>query len=200
MTHTIVCSAFRSYSSLVNFWRPLCTIDTSQWYRWFHSDKVVLVLRQNTTLPAHLLQPSPSGRYATIQCRLSASHLYDFLKSWTSLVLLENNSYIRFLPNSDTPRYFCLLRVAHVLPCVVLHVGHIQGTPHSLQSRTVMSLVAALRELTFALSERPLGTLGRKRMSAVAKPKPSATVIEKQLQRVLIRYVGDSPRNTTYSL
>ncbi len=178
---------YRSFTSLVNFWRPMCTIDTSQWFRWFHSNKIPLVLQQDSLLPTHLLNPAPSGRYATIQCRLSASHLYNFLKLWASLSLLENHSYIRFLPTVDAPKYFCVVRVAHVLPCVVLHVGHIQGTPHSLQSNTVTSLKTALKELTFTPSERPLGTLGRKRPSLAVRAKPSATVIDKQLQRVMIR-------------
>ncbi len=165
----------------------MCTIDTSQWFRWFHSNKIPLVLQQDSSLPTHLLSPAPSGRYATIQCRLSASHLYNFLKLWATFSLLENHSYIRFLPSTESPKYFCVIRVAHLLPCVVLHVGHIQGTPHSLQSVTMQSLQMALKELTFTPSERPLGTMGRKRLSLAGKTKPCVTVLDKQLQRVMIR-------------
>ena len=172
---------------MFQFWRPLCTIDTSQWFRWFHSDKIVLVLHQDSTLPRNLLQPSSNGRYASVQCRVAASHLFEFLKSWSSVILLENHSFIRFLPSKDSPCYFCLVRVAQKHPCVVLHIGHIEGTPHSLQTRTVHSLACALKELsTVAGGERAAGS--RKRSTAVVKGKSCATMIDKQLQRVMIRY------------
>ena len=79
------------------------------------------------------------------------------------------------------------MRVAQKHPCVVLHIGHIEGTPHSLQTRTVHSLACALKELsTVAGGERAAGS--RKRSTAVVKGKSCATMIDKQLQRVMIRY------------
>lgn len=171
---------------LFQFWRPLCTIDTSQWFRWFHSDKIVLVLHQDSALPRNLIQPSSNGRYASVHCRIAALQLFEFLKSWSSVILLENHSFIRFLPSKTSPQYFCLVRVAQKHPCVVLHIGHIEGTPHSLQMETVRSLVSALKELsTVATSERSSGS--RKRASVVVKGKSCATMIDKQLQRVMIR-------------
>ena len=177
-----------SLTSLFQFWRPLCTIDTSQWFRWFHSDKIVLVLHQDSALPRNLLHPSTNGRYASVQCRLAALHLFEFLKTWSSVILLENHSFIRFLPSTDSPRYFCLVRVAQKHPCVVLHIGHIEGTPHSLQMATVRSLVISLKELsTVTAGERTLAS--RKRSVAAVKGKSCTTKIDKQLQRVMIRYV-----------
>ena len=72
-------------------------------------------------------------------------------------------------------------------PCVVLHIGHIEGTPHSLQMLTVQSLRTALKELSTVASERGAGS--RKRSIAVVKGKSCATMIDKQLQRVMIRSV-----------
>ena len=72
-------------------------------------------------------------------------------------------------------------------PCVVLHIGHIEGTPHSLQMLTVRSLRNSLKELSTVATERGVGS--RKRAAAVVKGKSCATMIDKQLQRVMIRSV-----------
>ena len=176
-------------SPLIAFWRPLCSIDTSLWYRWFHSDKIILILEQDTYLPRNLLIPSPNGRYASLQCRIAASHLFAFLRAWSSFILLENHSFVRFLPSKDSPRYFCLVRVAQKHPCVVLHIGHVEGTPHSLQSQTLHSLYCALKDLSIGGGERPAGHAHKRRRSSVVthRSKPCATIIDKQLQRVMIR-------------
>ncbi len=170
------------------FWRPLCTIDTSLWFRWLHSDKIILVL-QPDALPRNLLVPSSTGgRYSTLPCRMAASRLFDFLKTWSSFVLIENQSYIRFLPPKETPKYFCIVRVVQKFPCVILHMGYLEGTPHSLQSQTVRSLHVSLKELSISRGERTLAGHGHKRRSTVAQLlRPFATIIDKQLQRVMIR-------------
>ena len=156
-------------------------MDISQWFRWFHSDKIILVLRQDSALPRHLLQPSLNGRFASIQCRLAASQLFAFLKEWSSVILLENHTFVRFLPSRESPRYFCLVRVAQKHPCVVLHVGHIEGTPHNVQLDTLQLLVSAVRELS---TSTPAGSSRRR---GATRSEPCATVIDKQLQKVMIR-------------
>ena len=173
-------------SALVNFWSPLCTIDTNLWYRWFHTDKIILILDQDTFLPRNLLTPSANHRFASVQCRIAASKLFNYLKTWCSFILLENQSFIRFLPTNESPRYFSLIRVAQKHPCVVLHVGHIEGTPHSLQSETIKELQEALLELSVERAQLPK----RSRSSASQKSKtakPCAFLVGKQLQRVMIR-------------
>ena len=160
----------------------LCTIDTSLWYRWFHTDKIIIILEQDTYLPRNLLSPSANGRFASVQCRIAATKLFDYLKTWCSFVLLESQSFIRFLPSTESPKYFSLVRVAQKHPCVVLHVGHIEGTPHSLQTETLRELQLSLEELCV---ER---VLPKRRGSVKGKAaKPCAFLIGKQLQRVMIR-------------
>jgi len=177
------------------YWRPLCTIDTSQWFRWFHTNKLVLVLYPELPLPRNLLQMA-NGRYASPLCRPNASHLFDYLKSWSSIVLLEGHSYIRFLPyQASAPSYFCLVRVAQKHPCVVLHVGHIEGTPHTLQRETAASLRSGLGQLCAAGGDRSLGGSGKS--GGTGKPKkvsghpprvkPTLMVLHKQLQRFMVR-------------
>ena len=178
-------------TALHQFWRPLCTVDTSQWYRWFHSDKLVLILRPEFPLPKNLLEKSASGRYGNPLCRPAASHLFNFLKGWSSLVLLEGHSYIRWLPYEESPpQYFCLVRVAQKYPCMVLHIGYIEGTPHSLQSHTVASLIQGLQKLAPPTKDRNVGGASKKRASlAAATGNHEVTILEKQLQRVMIRWV-----------
>lgn len=178
---------------LHQFWRPLCTIDTSQWYRWFHSDKVVLILRPEFPLPKNLLQQSSSGRYGAPLCRPAASRLFEFLKGWSSVVLREGDSYMRFLPTNERPRYFCFVRVAQKYPCMVLHIGYIEGTPHHVQSDALSVLVRSLDQLSPTTKERG-GALASKRKGPASKSKdaPSVsmvTIVGKQLQRVMIRWV-----------
>lgn len=182
-------------SPLHQYWRPLCTIDTSQWYRWFHSDKLVLILHPEYPLPRNLLVVSSTGRYGSPLCRPAASHLFELLKGWSSLVLLESHSYVRLLPSREEPRYFCLVRVAQKHPCVVLHIGHIEGTPHLLQVETVASLVSSLEALSRVLTKETSSSSSKtkRKMKASLKPLknkpgvPVVTIVRKQLQKVMIR-------------
>ena len=170
----------------MNFWSPLCTIDTNLWFRWFHTDKIILILDHDTYLPRNLLSPSANHRFATVQCRIAASKLFHYLKTWSSFVLLENQSFIRFLPTGGSPLYFSLVRVAQKHPCVVLHVGYIEGTPHSLQSETLRELQEAL--LGLSVERVPPSKRSRGAGSTRGKAaKPCAFLIQKQLQRVMIR-------------
>lgn len=101
-------------------------------------------------------------------------------------MLLEGHSYVCFLPRGQDPRYFCLIRVAQKHPCMVLHIGYIEGTPHSLQTDTVAALMTSLQQLA-----PPTSTSGKKKASvAVAKERQVVTIVGKQLQRVIIRYCG----------
>lgn len=106
--------------------------------------------------------------------------------------MLENHSFVRFLPSLESPRYFCLVRVAQKHPCVVLHIGHIEGTPHNVQLETVEELVKNVRGL-FISSSKPgeRGVAGSSRRKAVSRAESlgprCATVIDKQLQKVMIR-------------
>ena len=186
--HVAPCHMCTRSSSLHTYWRPLCTIDTSQWFRWFHSNKIVLVLYPEFPLPRNLLQ-MVNGRYASPLCRPNASHLFDYLKNWSSMVLLEGHSYIRFLPHqAHPPRYFCLVRVAQKHPCVVLHIGHIEGTPHVLQRETASLLRSGLGQLCAVLPAGGPGKTGAgKKMSNSTRGKPVLMVIYKQLQRFMVR-------------
>ena len=103
------------------------------------------------------------------------------------MVLLEGHSFIKFLPSNEQSHYFCLIRVAQKHPCVVLHIGHMEGTPYSLQLDTVSSLLKALKNLLPPIKERGGATPSKKKPPVSTKGKPIVTVLVKQLQRVMIR-------------
>ena len=145
----------------------------------------MLILHPEYPLPSNL-QKMVNGRYGSPLCRPAASHLCDFLKGWSSVVLLEGLLYIRFLSYKGRPCYFCLVRVARKHPCVVLHVGHIEGTPSSLQVETVSALCHSLGQLSAVVVDRG-ATPGNKKKTPT-RGKTILTVINKQLQRCMVRY------------
>ena len=154
-----------------------------------HTDKIVLVLSQDSALPPHLLSPSPSGRYSSLQCRVAAHKLFTCLSAWASLVLVENQLYIKFLPaDQSSPHFFCAIRVALMHPCVLLHLGYIEGTPHRLQLETVSNLNVLIRELAISLPMKTVQGGPIKKKRSLLPQQPCATIIDKQLQKALISY------------
>ena len=167
------------------------------WSKWFHTDKILLILHRDSPLPSHLLSPSPYGRYSTIQCRVAASKLFSFLKEWASFVLLDTHSYVRVLPPS-APRYFCVIRVAQKHPCIVLHVNHIEGTPYLMRKETFSNLQQSIAALQMSLDSLQASssvqaslsvqvTPSRRRSTAQLPKMACATILTKQLNKALIR-------------
>ena len=186
----------RSSLALCKYWTPLCSLDINIWPKWFHTDKIVLILSQDSALPPHLLYPSSSGRYSTLQCRVAALKLFTCLRSWCSVVLLENLLFLKFLPIDSNPLYFCAVRIAQMQSCVLVHIGFIEGTPRKLQLEILSDLNTKIRNLTISLplkdQQRP-PVKGRKKSSRPPQ-QPCTTIIRKQLQKALISY--DLPLET----
>lgn len=160
-----------------------------------HTEKIILVLSQDSALPPHLLHPSSSGRYSTLQCRVAALKLFTYLRSWCSLMLLENQLFLKFLPDDGTPCYFCVVRVSQMQPCILVHVGFIEGIPHSLQIDTVTKLRSSIEKLVISLPLKESQVPLMKRKKSRLPQQPCTTIIKKQLQKMLISY--DLPRETT---
>lgn len=104
------------------------------------------------------------------------------------MVLREGHSYVRFLPTNERPHYFCFVRVAQKYPCMVLHIGYIEGTPHIVQSDTLSMLVLSLKQLSPPTKERggSLATKSKSKGVSVLGQR-MVTIVGKQLQRVMIR-------------
>ena len=189
---------------LCKYWNIVCSIDINIWPKWFHTDKIVLVLNQDSALPPHLLYPSSSGRYSILHCRVAALKLFNCLRSWSSLVLIENHSFLKFLPNDTHPEYFCTVRVAQMQSCLLVHIGFIEGTSQQVQRQTVSVLNTAIQNLRIQLSSASSSSSVQVQRSPKRNKKsPSiyrqscATIIKKQLQKALISY--DLPLGTSSS-
>ncbi len=105
------------------------------------------------------------------------------------MVLVENQLYIKFLPaDQSSPRYFCAIRVALMHPCVLLHIGYIEGTPHRLQLETKSNLNVLIQGLAISLPLKTVQGGPIKKKRSVLPQQPCATIIDKQLQKALISY------------
>ncbi len=188
-------SSSRSLLVLCKYWTPLCSLDINIWPKWLHTDKIVLILSQDSALPPHLLYPSSTGRYSNLQCRVAALKLFNCIRLWCSIVLLENLLFLKFLPTDINPLYYCAIRVAQMQSCVSLHVGFIEGTPRKLQLEILSDLNSKIDNLTISLplkdQQRPFK--GKKKPPRPPQ-QPCTTLIKKQLQKALISY--DLPLDT----
>lgn len=121
----------------VNVWQPICQMETNSWRKWFHTQKLSLILKHDHPLPKHLHLSNSSGRFQVVQCRQAATALYGLLSKWASFILIDNNTYLKLLhaENDKPPTWFCIIRVSSKLPCVVLNIGFITGTPGHIRQK-----------------------------------------------------------------
>lgn len=47
----------------VNAWQPICQIDTNNWRKFFHTQKLSLILRHDHPLPKYLHLANSSQRF-----------------------------------------------------------------------------------------------------------------------------------------
>lgn len=68
-------------------------------YCFYHSslEYKCFFLRLYRPLPKHLHVPTKSGRYHSIQTSFTFSQLTSLLCDWSTFVLLENHSYVKFI-------------------------------------------------------------------------------------------------------
>lgn len=94
-----VCFCFSDPScpQFAQFWRPVCLIDPSVWHKWLHTYRFCLILQHDLPLPRYLHTASPNGRYQGVQSRHASATLFNFLKDWTSFVLIENHTYLKLV-------------------------------------------------------------------------------------------------------
>ena len=101
------------------------------------------------------MTPNASGRYLTIQSRKAAVQLSDCLKAFSSFVLLENTTYIKFLYNNEekdeesakVPSSFYIIRMTAKPPCVIIWLAFPGGTSGSIRNRVVKEVTQLISEL-----------------------------------------------------
>lgn len=114
-----------------------------------------------------------------VQCRQAATALYSLLTEWTSFVLIDNHTYLKFLYKDNCecpPSWFCVVRISIKFLCALVTVGFTTGTPGVIQHQVCDELKSELSALTY--------------LSSPVKTKESAccTLLRKPLERILIRY------------
>ncbi|KAK2589304.1 hypothetical protein KPH14_007855 [Odynerus spinipes] len=159
-------------------WHPVVSMETMQWARWMHTQRITLILSHDRPLPKYLHQANQNGRFQWIQCRQAAAILYAMLKTWATFVLVENHTYVQFIYKEveKPPVAFSLIRVNCKALCVVLNIAFTGGTEGGVRHNVVVDLVERLSQL--ALPNRPMEQ----------RETPCCTVVHKPLEKILIRY------------
>ncbi|XP_039297343.1 KICSTOR complex protein SZT2, partial [Nilaparvata lugens] len=180
-----------------HFWRLISALDPGVWQKYLHTHRLGVVLTHDRPLPQFLHTPNPNGRFQSVQCRYAASTLFNFLKDWTSFVLIENHSYIKFITPSESydkvQTWFFIIRVTSKPPCVVLHVAFLGNTPGYLRNLAIETLKEKLNELKFPI--RPTKKEHRqtsRKETNVGDQQQQMTeccmLLKKPLEKMLIRY------------
>ena len=63
--------------------------------KWMHSHRLCVVL-EHDPLPKYLHIPN-AGRFSSVSCRQAQTALHGLLQKWSSFVLIDGSSYIKFL-------------------------------------------------------------------------------------------------------
>ncbi|KAH0546460.1 KICSTOR complex protein SZT2-like isoform X1 [Cotesia glomerata] len=168
-----------AYHQFGKIWQPVASLDSNQWARWMHSQRVTLILAHDRPLPKYLHQANQSGRFQCVQYRQAAVVLYAMLKNWATFVLVENHTYVKFIQKEieKPPVSFSVIRINCKALCVVLNVAFAGGTEGAIRHNVVTDLVDKLSKLT--LPNRPMEQ---------RETSPCCTIIHKALEKILIRY------------
>uniref|UniRef100_A0A1B6LW97 C2H2-type domain-containing protein n=1 Tax=Graphocephala atropunctata TaxID=36148 RepID=A0A1B6LW97_9HEMI len=186
-----------SCPQFAHFWRPVCLLDPSMWHKWLHTHTISLTLQHDLPLPRYLHMPSPNGRFQGLLCRHAAATLYNFLKDWTSFILIENHTYLKFLSASESdkiPSWFYIVRVQLKAPCAVIHIAFLGGTPGKLRHQILEQLKEKISALTIPqrLSNKEI-IFTRNQIDNFIESQarynvPCCILLNKPLEKILIRY------------
>ncbi|XP_028404501.1 KICSTOR complex protein SZT2-like [Dendronephthya gigantea] len=179
------------------FWKTILTLDVSIWQRWMHCHRINMVLEHDRPLPKSLFLPSPNDRFYHIQCRNSISSLAAFLKQWSSFVLSESHSYIKFVLSGnadDPPRSFCIVHISPKASCVVIRIAFLGGTPGEKRHEIVNSLRDDLKKIKAQFA--PSGKSAKsshmenelEKDGEIQEQLVCTKLLHKPLDRILVRY------------
>ncbi|GFS07662.1 protein SZT2 [Elysia marginata] len=134
-----------------SFWKDVIQLKTSTWQKWLHSHRIGLVLEHDRQFPKYFQVPNASSRFTSIQCRQAVTSLSLLLREWSTFVLAENHSYIKFLhlDQDKPPQFFCVLRLTSKAPNMIIRLGFLGGTPASTRLAEIAVLTEKIRNLSF---------------------------------------------------
>ena len=96
-SEVILSSENSAYQQFASYWKHICLLDINVWHKWMHTHRINLILNHDVPLPRHMHQADSSGRFFHIQCLKAMTALSSFLRSYSTFVMLENHSYIKFI-------------------------------------------------------------------------------------------------------
>ncbi|TVK90578.1 KICSTOR complex protein SZT2 [Bagarius yarrelli] len=196
-----------SHSQFTSYWKPVLSMDANVWQRWLHMHRIAIILEHDVPVPKHVHSAGNNGRFSTIQCRIAHSALTSLLRDWSSFVLVEGYSYVKFIysPVAHVPISFYLVRLISKAPCMVLRLGFPIGTPANTRNKIVDELREQILRLRFphrvqnkeATPKTKRKNLGNASPSKspplpALKPalsdRPCVVIFNKPLEKLLIRY------------
>lgn len=189
-------------SHFAKYWKSLLSLDTTEWQRWMHFHKIGLVLEHDVPLPDNLYVAMANNRSSAIQCQVALRSLSSVCRNWSSFVLLENHSYVKFINNAtpdDPPSSFCIAHITIRGHCIVIKVAFLGGTPGNIRNEIVSDLRSKLSEITAPLAvnvKSPKVQAKTKNLQRAAQlssrrsvlEKPCVIMYHKSLDRILVRY------------
>ncbi|XP_074640655.1 KICSTOR complex protein SZT2-like [Tubulanus polymorphus] len=192
-------------SQFASYWKPVVMLDINIWQKWMHTHRIGIILEHDLPLPKYLHVPNSSGRYNGVQCRQALTALNNLLRDWSTFVLMENHSYIKFLYSEpEKPESFYLIRWTGKSPCIVLRLAFMGGTPGHKRNEIVNELKSKISNLVFpqrgpTKDEKTKSLMGRRRsvVSREIKRPPlqrawseicCCILLDKPVEKMLLRY------------
>ena len=188
--------------TFLTYWKPVSSLDLEIWHRWLHAHKIHILLNNDYPLPKHLLTPNSSGRYLAVQSRKAGVQLSDCLKRFSSFVLLENTTFIKFLYNDtedpSIPSSFYIIRMTSKPPCVIIWLAFPGGTPGSVRNscvKEVTNLIQTLKIKQLQSWRDPThhhdpcrgGAIHGELVSSELTESPACIQFSKPIERMMIR-------------
>ncbi|CAD5112133.1 DgyrCDS1372 [Dimorphilus gyrociliatus] len=145
-------------SEFAAFWEPTVMIDIRMWRKWLHVHQIILVLEHERPIAENVYYPNASGRYVSITARKATTDItLHFLGQYSSFVLVESLSYIKFIyeddEKSEKPCSFCVIKVAANGPLFILKLAFLGGTSSVIRHKTYNDLRMKLLNLKLPISD-----------------------------------------------
>ncbi|GAV02768.1 hypothetical protein RvY_13293-2 [Ramazzottius varieornatus] len=145
------------FLDFTSFWRPICVMDVNSWHQWLHVHRISILLEHDKPLLNNIFN---QRRSATVRCSVAMNQLHDLLRRWSTIVLVDGHSYVRFLYDEEEgpaapPKSFFVIRMAAKPPCVVLRLAFLGGTPGAVRHRIITELDKMVSALTMQVKSLP---------------------------------------------
>ncbi|CAF0736616.1 unnamed protein product [Adineta ricciae] len=134
-----------SLQEFFDFWRPIVILDGSLWQRFMYTHNLTIILVNDPLSNSlfnmhHHLSQSHTQQYSSVSCRIAKTDFEAFLAEYFSFVLLDGQSYIKFLThenNDNAPYSFMLLRIMGQPPLLYLKFAF-QSNASTVERHNIM--------------------------------------------------------------